>query len=435
MVAITPSSRGNNNVAGMTATGGNGNMGTSSSKLNVVHPQGPCSSWTRQYKPSHVDLFHQDQARVDYINHQAANTTTHLNLVGRSLFAGVPAIFGASIGVLSYIVNIGLGTPTKNFTVTFDTGSDLTWTQCVPCINCHNQINPFYDPTQSSTFTTIECISNYCTQLPRFGCSSTFTCLYEVRYADRSFTKGSLINDTLKFSNDNIPNFHFGCGDNNTGPYGHMDGFLGLGRGTLSIISQTSMYNNIFAYCLPSGADKVGYLELGSPGIDVKYTPMLTNPKLPSLYFLNLTAIFIWGERLDLPPTIFSSPRTILDSGTSFSHLPPTTYFALRRIFRKKWSNYPMAPPIFKLDTCYDLTNFKQVLIPDISFVFEGEVVVNLDFSGIIYHASKSQWCLAIVNNEDDNKLVIIGSIQQRRIDVVYDVGNSQIGFRASGCS
>ncbi|PKU59278.1 Aspartic proteinase nepenthesin-1 [Dendrobium catenatum] len=195
----------------------------------------------------------------------------------------------------------------------FYTGSDLTWTQCVPCINCYNQKNPFYDPTQSSTFTTIECISDYC-------------CLYEVRYADHSITKGSLINDTLKFSNDNIPNFHFGCGDNNTGFHGDIDGFLGLGRGSLSIISQASnMYNNIFSYCLPSA-------------LGVKYTPMVTNPKMPSFYFLNLTAIFIWGERIDLSPTIFSSPGTILDSGTTFTRLPPTTYFALRSIFRKKWS-------------------------------------------------------------------------------------------------
>ncbi|PKU59277.1 Aspartic proteinase nepenthesin-1 [Dendrobium catenatum] len=203
---------------------------------------------------------------------------------------------GTTFTRFPYVIKIGLGTPTKDFTVMFDTGSDLTWTQCIPCINCYNKKNPFYDPTQSSTFTTIECISDYCTQLPLFRCSSTFTCIYEVRYADHNITKGSLINDTLKFSNDNIPNFHFGCGDNNTRFHGQMDGFLGLGRGALSIISQASnMYNNIFSYCLPSRIDKVGYLELGSPALGVKYTPMLTNPKMPSFYFLNLTAIFIWG--------------------------------------------------------------------------------------------------------------------------------------------
>ncbi|PKU82196.1 Protein ASPARTIC PROTEASE IN GUARD CELL 2 [Dendrobium catenatum] len=263
----------------------------------------------------------------------------------------------------------------------FDTGSDLTWTQCVPCINCHNQNNPFYDPTQSSTFTTIECISNYCTQLPKFDCSSTFTCLYEIGYADHCMSKGSLIKDTLKFSNANIQNFNFGCGDNNTGYFGHVDGYLGLGRGFISIISQTSkFFNNIFSYCLPSGPD-------------------------------------------------------ILDSGTPFSRLPPTTYFALRSIFRKKMSNYLMAPPLFNLDTCYDLTNIEQVVVPNISFVYEGEVTTNLDISGILFQASDYQWCLSIVGSRDNSELIIIGSMQQRRFNVVFDVGNSQIGFGINGCS
>ncbi|XP_020693252.1 aspartyl protease family protein At5g10770-like [Dendrobium catenatum] len=215
-----------------------------------------------------------------------------------------------------------------------------------------------------------------------------------------------------------------------------MDGFLGLGRGALSIISQASnMYNNIFSYCLPSRIDYVGYLELGIPALGVKYTPMLTNPKMPSFYFLNLTAIFIWGERIDLSPTIFSSPGTILDSGTSITRLPPTTYFALRSIFRKKWSIYPMAPPIFNLDTCYNLTGFEEVLTPDISFVYEGEVIANLDILGTIFHATKYQWCLSIVGNSDDSQIVVIGSMQQRRFNIVYDLGNSQIGFGSNGCS
>ncbi|PKU79371.1 Protein ASPARTIC PROTEASE IN GUARD CELL 2 [Dendrobium catenatum] len=411
-------------------------LGTSPSKLNVVHQHGPCSSLTHQYKPSHVDIFRQDQARVEYIQHQAANATTGLNVIGGSLSARVPAKIDYSLGVFDYIVSIGLGTPTKFFTVIFDTGSDLTWTQCLPCINCYNQKDPIFDPTQSSTFTTIECTSNYCIQLPRFGCSSTFTCLYEQRYTDSTISKGSLIQDTLKFSDDNIQNIHFGCGDNNTGYFGHVDGILGLGRGALSIISQTTqLYNNIFSYCLPSGPNKVGYLELGSAALGVKYTPMLTNPKMPSYYFINLTAISVGGERLPLSPTIFSGPGTLLDSGTSFTHLPPTVYSALRNIFREKMTDYPMAPPLFDLDTCYDLTNFEQVVVPQILLIYDGEVTTNLDTSGILLLGKKSQTCLAFVENKDDSELVVIGNLQQRRFDVVYDVGNLQIGFGINGCS
>ncbi|KAI0519502.1 hypothetical protein KFK09_006951 [Dendrobium nobile] len=410
--------------------------GTSPSKLNVVHVHGLCSSWMRQDKTSHVDLFRQEQARVDYIHRQASNATSRVNPIGNFLFARVPATIDYNISRYSYIVNIGLGTPTKFFSFTFDTGSDLTWTQCVPCINCHTQKNPFYDPTQSFTFTNIPCNSNYCTQLDHFGCSSTSTCLYEEEYVDNSKSNGSLIKDALHLSNDIIYNFVFGCGNNNTGIFGHEDGLLGLGRGPISIINQTpQLYNKIFSYCLPSRPNTYGYLELGSSVLGVKYTPMLTNPVMPSFYFLNLTSISIRGVKLALPPTIFSKPGTMLDSGATFSHLPPTAYSALRSIFRKEMSNYPMAPPLFNLDTCYDFTNYQHVLVPEISLNYDGGVTTNLHHTGIIFVFNKSQACLPFIENEDDSDVVIIGSMQHLTFNVVYDVGNLQIGFGDNGCS
>ncbi|KAI0519474.1 hypothetical protein KFK09_006922 [Dendrobium nobile] len=410
--------------------------GTGHSKLNVVYLHGLCSSWMLEDKMSHVELFRQDQARIDYIHHRASNATSQLNPIGDSLFARVPAIIDYAISRYAFIVNIGLGNPTKFFSFILDTGSDLTWTQCVPCVNCYDQKNPFYDPTQSSNFTNIPCNSNYCTTLEYFGCSSTSTCLYEERYMDNSKTNGSVNTDTLYISNDIIYNFVFGCGYDNTGFFGHEDGLLGLSRGPHSIISQTPQaYNKIFSYCLPSGPDEIGYLELGNSALSVKYTPMLTRQDFPNIYFLNLTAILIGGKKISLPPTIFSEPRTFLDSGTAFSHLPPSAYSSLRSIFRNEMSKYPMAPPLYNLDTCYDFTNYSQVVVPEISLIYDGEVTTNLDFTGILFVFAKSQGCLAFAENEDDGNFAIIGNMQHRTFNVVYDVGNLQIGFGANGCS
>ncbi|PKU67973.1 Aspartic proteinase nepenthesin-2 [Dendrobium catenatum] len=190
-----------------------------------------------QDKPSHVEIFRQDQARVDYIHRRASNATTRLNHFGDSLLARVPTIIDYDISAYSYIIDIGLGTPTKFFLFTFDTGSDLTWTQCEPCVNCHTQKNPIYDPTKSFTFTNIPCDTSYCSQLEK------------------------------------IYNFVFGCGHNNTGVFGLEDGLLGLGRGPISIINQTpQVYNKIFSYCLPSRPNVAGYLELGKSGPGEVYT-------------------------------------------------------------------------------------------------------------------------------------------------------------------
>ncbi|KAI0529108.1 hypothetical protein KFK09_001655 [Dendrobium nobile] len=377
----------------------------------------------------HVELLRQDQARVDYIQRRATNA--RFNPIGRSLFARVPANIGLALGSSNYIVDIGLGTPTKSFSVMFDTGSDRTWTQCVPCINCYTQKNPFYDPSKSSTFTNISCNSNYCTQLYRFGCSSTSTCLYEEEFVDHSSTNGSFIQDTLTFSSDTIHNFRFGCGHNNTAAFGQVDGLLGLGWGAVSIISQTAqLYDKVFSYCLPSGPNENGYLKLGSSVPEVKYTPMLTYPNMLSFYFLKLIAISIAGIRLAFSPT-----EIMLDSGTTFTYLPPTAYADLRSIFRKKMTNYPTAPPLLNLDTCYDLTGQLEVHVPEIVLIYDGEVTTYLDGSGILYMTSLSQACLAFTETNDENDIPIIGNMHQRRFNVVYDVGNLRIGFGSYGCS
>ncbi|KAI0519501.1 hypothetical protein KFK09_006950 [Dendrobium nobile] len=409
---------------------------TSPSKVKVFHRHGPCSSLAGQDKPTHVELLRQDQAYVDYIHRRAANATAHLNPIAGSLSAGYPVDIGKALGTNLYIVNIGLGTPTNSFTVAIDTGSDLTWTQCVPCDNCYTQKDPFYDPTQSSTFADIPCNSQYCIDLENFGCSSTSTCLYHEIYGDGSYTNGSFIQDTFTFSDDAIPNFRYGCGHNNSVSFGKADGVLGLGRGVVSIISQTTqLYNNVFSYCLPSGTTTIGYLELGSFGPDVEFTPMLTNQNLPSFYFLKLIAISIGGARLALSPTVFTDPGTILDSGTTISRLPPTAYFALRDIFRQYMIDIPKAPPLSLLDTCYNFTNYEIVNVPSIALIYDGEVTTTLDFNGIVYMNDNSQVCLAFTANNDDSELVIIGNVQQRRFEVVYDVGNLKIGFAAKGCS
>ncbi|KAI0501716.1 hypothetical protein KFK09_016661 [Dendrobium nobile] len=404
---------------------------TSPSRFNVVHWHGLCSTRGRQDKAFHVELLRRDQARVNYIQHRVANANDSLNPVSGSLFARVPTSIGLALGISAYIVNIGLGTPTKSFSLMFDTGSDLTWTQCVPCVHCYTQKNPFYDSTQSSSFIDIPCNSKYCTELDQFGCSSTSTCLYKVEYADYSSTNGSFIQDTLTFSSDIIQNFRFGCGHNNTGYFGQTDGLLGLGRGVVSIISQTAqLYGNVFSYCLPSGSDEIGYLELGSSVPGVKYTPMLTNPDLPSSYFVKLIGISIGGISLALSPT-----ETMLDSGTSFSYLPPTVYSALRSIFRKKMNNYPTAPPLFNYDTCYNLTDQPEVDVPEIVLTYDGDVTTYLDGSGILDMTSLSQACLAFAKTNDDIDVAIIGNMQQRRLNIVYDVGNLRIGFGSNGCN
>jgi hypothetical protein len=57
---------------------------------------------------------------------------------------------------------ISLGTPAQKSTVIVDTGSDLMWTQCLPCDSCYPQNDPLFNPAASSTYKLATCASALC---------------------------------------------------------------------------------------------------------------------------------------------------------------------------------------------------------------------------------------------------------------------------------
>jgi hypothetical protein len=82
---------------------------------------------------------------------------------------------------------------------------------------------------------------------------------------------------------------------------------LGLGRGPLSLLSQTqNLYQSTFSYCLPSfkSLNFSGSLKLGPVAQPkrIKYTPLLKNPRRSSLYYVNLQAIRVGRKIVDIPP-------------------------------------------------------------------------------------------------------------------------------------
>ncbi|TQE11225.1 hypothetical protein C1H46_003231 [Malus baccata] len=96
---------------------------------------------------------------------------------------------------------------------------------------------------------------------------------------------------------------------------------------------------------------------------------------------------------------------------------------------------YPTAKSISSLlDTCYDFSGFKTITLPTIGFVFGNGVTVDVDATGILFQQSASQFCLAFAGNKDDSSVGIIGNVQQKRLQVVYDVAGGKVGFAPAGC-
>jgi hypothetical protein len=265
--------------------------------------------------------------------------------------------------------------------------------------------------------------------------------VYGIQYGDQSFSIGFFGTERLTLTpTDVFDKFVFGCGQNNQGLFGRSAGLLGLGRNPLSLVQQTApKYGGFFSYCLPSSASFTGHLtfgkSLGGASKAVKFTPLSEASDGTSFYGLDTTGISVGGRRLAIKASVFSASGTIIDSGTVITRLPPSAYSALRTAFRKAMKAYPLTDPLSILDTCYDLSNYDKITVPTIAFSFGGGVTVELEAVGVFYIPRISQACLAFAGNGNASDVAIFGNIQQRTLEVVYDVAGERVGFGPASCS
>ncbi|OEL35359.1 Aspartyl protease family protein [Dichanthelium oligosanthes] len=330
---------------------------------------------------------------------------------------------------LEYVITVGIGSPVVTQTVLIDTGSDVSWVQCKPCSQCHSQADPLFDPSASTTYSRFSCSSAACAQLglEGNGCSSS-QCQYIVKYGDGSRTTGTYSSDTLALGSNAVKSFQFGCSHAESGFDNQTDGLMGLGGGAQSLVSQTAGTFGTAFYCLPTTSSSSGFLTLGAASSGFTTTPMLRSSKVPTFYGVLLQGIMVGGKQLNVAPSVFSV-GSIMDSGTVITRLPPTAYSALSSAFKAGMKQYPPAPPSSILDTCFDFTGLSSITIPTVALVFSGSVTVDLDPNGIIISN-----CLAFAATSNNNSTGIIGNVQQRTFEVLYDAGRAVVGFTAGAC-
>ncbi|CAN6224868.1 unnamed protein product [Urochloa humidicola] len=422
---------------------------SNTSALKVVHRHGPCSPLrSRGAAPSHVEILHRDRVRATSIHRKLAAPSA-VNAARASKSVRLLARWATdSLGTNNYVVTVGLGTPPRQFTVEFDTGSDLSWVQCKPCNHCYEQHDPLFDPSKSSTYSAVSCGARECRDLGddlRTCSSPGDACRFEVAYADGSVTDGGLARDTLTLpaaaEADAIPGFVFGCGHDNAGNFGTEDGLIGLGRKSVSLYSQAAgRYGGPgFSYCLPSSSSGAGYLSLGvgaaAPPANTRFTPMVPSRDMPSLYFVRLVGVRIAGETVKIPPA-----NMLVDSGTELTILPDGTFATVWSAFARQMGRYGYrrAPRLSFLDTCYNFTGHAAVRVPPVALVFAGGATVDLDVSGVLVWLGSDEpdvACLGFASTGDDKPVGILGNTQQKTLAVVYDVANRRIGFGAKGCA
>ncbi|KAF8036262.1 hypothetical protein BT93_C2087 [Corymbia citriodora subsp. variegata] len=395
--------------------------------LTLTHRQGPCSplAANRQSRDSRL-IFLQDQSRVDSMNIQGPSRALPNGDYGEH--AQLP-IQGGSPGTGEFVVTVGLGTPKVDLPLIFDTGSDITWAKCKTCHGCSDQQGPSFEPSESTTFSNLPCNSSECT--------------YSIHYADGSRSDGYYVQDLLTLTPEyQFQSFIFGCSQSYSDDFGATAGVLGLGQGDNTLISRIeSEFSNIFCYCIPGSESSSGYLLFGLKALSTcqtnKITPLIIDQDNPSYYFVNLLGIAVGNQTVSLSsesPTL----RTVIDSGTTITRLPPSIYKAVRAEFVEYMSTYRVAKPLLPLlDTCYDLRGQENVKLPKMILQFEN-TDVTLDPSAVVWRENDdAQVCLAFAPNSPKSKmqdLVIIGNAQLRNQNVLYNIQDKEFHFGKGGC-
>ncbi|CAN8310901.1 unnamed protein product [Cochlearia groenlandica] len=354
-------------------------------------------------------------------------------------------VSGLSQGSGEYFTRIGVGTPARYVYMVLDTGSDIVWLQCAPCRKCYSQTDPIFDPRKSRTYSTIPCSSPLCRRLDSAGCNTRRkTCLYQVSYGDGSFTVGDFSTETLTFRRNRVKGVAVGCGHDNEGLFVGAAGLLGLGKGRLSFPGQTGRrFSQKFSYCLVdrSASAKPSSVVFGNAAVSrtAKFTPLLSNPKLDTFYYVELLGISVGGTRVPgVAASLFKLDKignggVIIDSGTSVTRLTRPAYIAMRDAFRVGAKSLKRAPDFSLFDTCFDLSNQNEVKVPTVVLHFRGADVSLPATNYLIPVDTNGKFCFAFAGTMSG--LSIIGNIQQQGFRVVYDLLGSRVGFAPRGCA
>ncbi|KAI9159838.1 hypothetical protein LWI28_002401 [Acer negundo] len=424
--------------------------------LELVNKHGPCTARNQSNQNTH-SLSHivgRDRARIAYLQSRRSKNLARDGFE-QSKAISIPTDAGSVVnGQSDYLIKVGIGSPKQEVYVVMDTGSNIFWTQCKPCTGqCYKQVDPIYDSSQSLKYRAIPCSSSLCDVLSNSGLGQDCEenkCTYRVEYGDETSSSGYLSIERLTIRSASgrstiaVNDILFGCGQNNSDVLDTESGVMGLDRGPLSFVSQTTrLFQNYFSYCLPTSTSTTGYLTFGkTDGIRnkyIKFTPITTSASTSQFYDIEINGLSVAGQKLNISSTVFTSSGGlgIIDSGTAFTFLPSAAYTALRTAFRRQMTNYKLTRTA-ELDTCYDFTGVDSVSIPSVSIFFKGGIELPLQPENIMtVVASPSKVCLAFIPTDgfDSGTNFILGNIQQLGMQVVYDVSGGKIGFLPGACN
>ncbi|KAL2478588.1 Eukaryotic aspartyl protease family protein [Forsythia ovata] len=404
-----------------------------------------------------IDLIHRDSPQSPSYDSSLMPWQRSINALRRSFnrlnrFTIDYSTQSANADIISvsgnFLVKFSIGTPPVPILAVFDTGSDLIWTQCLPCRKCFKENNPIFVPIKSSTYKNLDCNSASCKAFPDATCGKTTkSCAYSVSYGDGSFSSGDLVGETITLGSDtsktiSFPNVAIGCGHENGGVFTSGEsGIAGFGSGKVSFISQLgSSGQGKFSYCLVSFLSETSNssrLHFGTNAV-VSGKGVVSTPIVPksgkTFYYLTLEGISVGNQRFNfydpsIRPNGSQEGNIIIDSGTTLTLLPSYLYNNLEKAIASSIKLRRVKDPQGLLNLCY--FSPKDIQVPDITVHFKG-ADVKLNTVNTFIRTSDNVLCFAF---RPVNDTPIYGDIAQVNFLIGYDLNMKTVSFKPADCS
>ncbi|XP_054806199.1 aspartic proteinase CDR1-like [Prosopis cineraria] len=423
----------------------NANPQVSSLSVSTAKPHRFVSKLIHPHSVHHP-FYDPNETKEDRIEHDIKRSLARVaslqSRIGGSLAShDQQASLYASASHSTMLANISIGHPPVPQLLVMDTGSPLLWIMCVPCSNCAQYPGQIFNPSLSSTYSPL-CNSAPC----HYNSSNQFQ--FNITYADRTFTSGTLALEQLVFEtpNEGIEVFKvvFGCGHNfwsNREP--GYNGILGLNNYNLALASQTGKK---FSYCIDSitGSNfdhshlifgEGAYLEGYSTPFEV----------FDDMYYITMEGISVGEKSINVAPKTFErkpdgTGGVIIDSGSTFSFLVYEGYKVLLREIRSLLDGsfggvrYAGEPWLL----CYLGTVSRDLVgFPVVTFHFAEGADLVLDTESLFIQRKNDTFCMAVapINVVDlRSKPSIIGLLAQQSYNIGYDLNDKDIYFQRIDC-
>ncbi|XP_019152434.1 PREDICTED: aspartic proteinase CDR1-like [Ipomoea nil] len=420
--------------------------------VELIHP----NSLSNPNRNPSNSQFHWIRQAYNHTRSRAASIQSSLGGGGSAKFKTDIESYGGG-----YAMKYSLGTPPFEIYGIADTGSDVTWTQCEPCINCFSQSLPLFDPKHSKSYKTVSCDSDACTLVKSNGgpgageCSGENVCQYQLTYGDNTQSIGDVATDTLTIGGASFKNVVFGCGHKNRATsYGNAThnatGVVGLGYSNGSIVTQLDKdFGGKFAYCLSSQPDSKSHISFGKDaivnGTGAVSTPFDAGPYNSTLYYLSLESISIGNQSIPFKKSVSSNVggrragikktsangNIVIDSGTGVTIIPPNEFDNLKSELTKQIPATPIDDPQGQYSLCY--STIDKIEVPKIVAHFSG-ADVELSPRGSYIEVEEGISCFTIIP-DIGFETFIFGSLSVVDYLIGYDLEAQTVTFKSTDCS